>query len=302
VNTDLSPKPRPLGRTDLVVGPIAYGCWRFAGTDVPSARTKIETALEVGMTLFDTADIYGIDDGHPVGAAEALLGEVLTAVPGLRERMVIATKSGIVPGVPYDSSAVHLRRACEASLRRLRVDRIDLYQIHRPDLLSHPEETAATLEALRREGKIGEVGVSNFTAAQFESLQAYLPFPIATHQPELSAWCVEPLWDGVLDQCLRERVTPLAWSPLGGGRVGDDLELAGSDRLHDCLDGIAREQGVSRAAVALAFLLAHPAGIVPIVGTQRPDRIRDALAAFRVTLDRSGWYTILQASLGEPLP
>jgi predicted oxidoreductase len=288
---------------------MAYGCWRFAGTDVPSARTKIETALEVGITLFDTADIYGIDDGHPVGAAESLLGQVLIAAPGLRERMVIATKSGIVPGVPYDSSAAHLREACDASLRRLRIDRIDLYQIHRPDLLAHPEETAGTLDALRREGKIGEVGVSNFTAAQFESLQAYLPFPIATHQPELSAWCVEPLWDGVLDQCLRERVTPLAWSPLGGGRVADesespisDEERARRDRLHACLDSIAGQRGVSRSAIALAFLLAHPAGIVPIVGTQRPDRIRDSFAAFGVTLGRNEWYTILQASLGERLP
>ena len=140
--------------------------------------------------------------------------------PPLRDRMVIATKGGIVPGVPYDSSAAHLLAACDASLARLRIERIDLYQIHRHDWLAHPEETAGALVLLRDAGKIREVGVSNFTPAQADALQRYLPFRLATHQPEFSCWNLAPLCDGVLDQCLRERMTPLAWSPLAGGKLG----------------------------------------------------------------------------------
>lgn len=305
----ISRAPRRLGKTDLAVAPLAYGMWRFAGTDVATARAKLEAALEVGATLFDTADIYGRDGGAGFGASETLLGEVFAEAPALRDRMVLATKCGIVPGIPYDSSAAHIRAACEASLRRMRVDAIDLFQIHRPDWLAHPAEVAQALAALRAEGRIREVGVSNHTAAQFEALQAHLPFAIATHQPELSAWELGPLRDGVLDQCMRVGVTPLAWSPFAGGRLGLSAEDARDEtwgerlvRLIECLDEIAQAQGVARSAVALAFLLVHPAGIVPIVGTQRPERLRECAGAFRVELTRADWYRIVVASQGEPLP
>ncbi|MBI3783664.1 MAG: aldo/keto reductase [Deltaproteobacteria bacterium] len=295
---------RSLGSSSLRVFPLAYGCWRFAGTDVRHAREKIESALEAGMTLFDHADIYG---GN--GAAEELFGKVLAEVPHLRDAMVVATKCGIIPGVPYDSSPAHIARAVEGSLRRLHVDVIDLYQIHRPDWLAHPEEVATALSQLRTQGKIREVGVSNFTAAQFEALQHYLPFPIATHQPELSAWWLEPLRDGVIDQCTRRRVTPLAWSPLAGGKLGLTSDAAkretNGERLStliECLDRIAAPQNASRSATALAFLLAHPVGIVPIIGTQRVERIRDSLEAFHVRLTRTDWYAIVQASMGKKLP
>ena len=303
------PSPRRLGKSDLSVGPIAYGCWRFAGTDVAAAREKIETALELGMTLVDTADIYGCDSGQGVGAAESLLGEVLADAPALRGRMVLATKAGIVPGTPYDSSAAHLREACEASLRRLRTDTLDLYQIHRPDLLAHPAEVAATLAELRQAGKIREVGVSNHTAAQFDALQADLPFAVATHQPELSALCLDPLRDGVLDQCLRTGATPLAWSPLAGGRLGLDAREARArpegPRLAPLVEGLealARARGVPRSAVALAFLMVHPAGVIPIVGSQRTERISECAQATRVELGRGEWYGLVEASLGEKLP
>lgn len=295
---------RPLGRTSLRAFPIAYGTWRFIGTDVRRAREKIEAAVEIGINLFDHADIYG---GN--GAAEELFGHVLAEVPHLRDAMLIATKCGIAPGVPYDSSSDHILRAAEGSLKRLRIEVIDLYQIHRPDLLAHPEETAAALSQLREQGKIREVGVSNYTASQFETLQSFLTFPIATHQPELSCWWLEPLRNGLLDQCLRLRVTPLAWSPLAGGHLGLSLEAARSktngDRLAaliQCLDQIAERQSVPRTAVALAFLLVHPAGIIPIIGTQRPERIRESVAALRVNLTRADWYAILTASQGKKLP
>lgn len=300
----MDPGPRRLGKSDLTVGPLAYGLWRFADAGPGGARERIETALEVGMDLLDTADIYGGD-----GASEALLGRVFAEAPGLRERVVLATKCGIVPGVPYDSSARHVRASCEASLRRLGVDRIDLYQIHRPDWLAHPAEVAGALAALRQEGKVREVGVSNHTVDQFEALQAHLPFPIATHQPEWSAVCLDPLRDGVADQCLRLGVTPLAWSPLAGGELGLAREEArGRPRgarlaaVIEVLDRLASREGVSRAAVALAFVGVHPSGAIPIVGSQRLERIRDAATAARVRLSRSDWYDVVEASRGTPLP
>jgi predicted oxidoreductase len=295
---------RPLGQSSLRSFPLAYGCWRFAGTDVRRAREKIEAAVEIGINLFDHADVYG---GN--GAAEELFGHVLAEVPHLRDAILIATKCGIMPGVPYDSSRAHILRAAEGSLRRLRIDVIDLYQIHRPDLLTHPQEVAAALTQLRDEGKIREAGVSNFSATQFDALQTFLPFPIAAHQPELSCWWLEPLRNGVLDQCMRAGVTPLAWGPLAGGHLGlssaaartktDGERLAA---LIECLDRLAAREGVPRTAVALAFLLVHPAGVVPIIGTQRPERIRESVAALRVRLSRADWYEIIVASQGKRLP
>lgn len=300
----ISPALRPLGQTSLRAFPIAYGCWRFAGTDVRAAREKIETAVEVGINLFDHADIYG---GN--GAAEELFGHVLAEMPHLRGAMLIATKCGIIPGVPYDASREHILRAAEGSLRRLRIDVIDLYQIHRPDLLAHPQEMAAALTQLRDAGKIREVGVSNFTGAQFEALQSFLPFRIATHQLEMSAWWLEPIRNGLLDQCMRERVTPLAWAPLAGGRLGVTVEAARTKTdgerlaaLVECLDRLAAREGVARSAIALAFLLAHPAGSLPIIGTQRPERIRDSIAALHVRLTRADWYEIVVASQGKRFP
>lgn len=303
-------KPRSLGTSPLAAFPIAYGCWRLVGDDVRGARAKLEAALALGIDLFDLADVYGLDHGGSAfGESEALFGRVLADAPALRDRMIVATKGGIVPGVPYDASAAHLAAACEGSLARLQVDCIDLYQIHRPDWLAHPEETAGALARLREAGKIREVGVSNHTAAQCDALQRFLPFRIATQQPEFSCWNLAPLADGVLDQCLRERMTPLAWSPLAGGRLGLDVAAArrepGGARLAaliETLDGFAARDGVPRAAVAIAWLLAHPAGVVPIVGTQRPERLADCLRAFDVALSRRDWYAIAVASRGEPLP
>jgi predicted oxidoreductase len=296
-----------LGKTTLSSSRLAFGCWRFAGTDVKTARAKVEGALELGIDLFDHADVYGFHGDGGFGDAEALFGRVLDDAPHLRAHLRIATKGGVVIGVPYDSSAAHLRSACEASLARLSVDVIDLYQVHRPDFLAHPAEVAAALVALRDEGKVREVGVSNFTAAQTAALQAHLPFPLATTQPELSVWRPRALRDGVLDQCMERGITPLAWSPLGGGALSLSVDDARArdprlGRLVELLDAHARAQSVSRSAVAIAWLLAHPAGIVPIVGTQNLEHLRACLEAFRVTLTRADWNALLVASEGEPLP
>lgn len=304
-----TPGARPLGQSSLRCAPLAYGFWRFAGTDVKSARHKVELALELGINLFDHADIYGVDGGGAFGDAELLFGQVLKEAPALRERFVLATKGGIVLGVPYDSSPGYIRQAVDASLRRLGVDVIDLYQIHRPDFLGNPAALAAELVALRAEGKIREVGVSNYTPTQLAALQAHLPFPIATTQPEFSCVRHGALRDGVLDQCMERGITPLAWSPLAGGALGLSREEAaardGGARLVACidvLDRIAGEQGVARAAVALAWLLMHPAGVIPILGTQNPARMRESTGALRVALSRAQWNEILVAAQGEPLP
>lgn len=292
--------PRTLG--DLgAVGPLAFGMWRFTDADLARRRLLVETAIDHGMTLIDTADVYGLDwNGTGFGTVEEALGEVLRTTPGLRDRMVLATKGGIRPPVPYDSSADGLRRACEDSLRRLGVDTIDLYQIHRPDIFTHPAEVAATLTALHDEGKIRAVGVSNHTVAQTVALDAHLPFPLLSTQPEFSAAHLDPMRDGTLDHCMTVGLTPMAWSPLAGGRLATGSGLP--DELVNVLDEIASRERTDRASVALAFVLAHPARPIAIIGTQRPERIATSLEAARVTLDRADVYAIVQASEGRPLP
>lgn len=300
---------RPLGRTGLRVFPIAHGLWRFAGTSVAEATAKIEAALDTGMTLFDIADVYGYDGKSGFGDAEDLLGRVLAQRPDLRQRMVLATKGGVDPGTPYNAGERYLLDACEDSLQRLRTDVIDLYQIHRPDLLAHPEELAGTLTKLLEQGKIRAIGVSNFSPAQLEALQAYLDVPIATHQIEMSPWRLAPLFDGVLDQCMRLRITPLAWGPLAAGLLGISVAQARGEgkeprliALLQCLDRLAAQHGCDRMAVVLAFLLAHPAGVIPIIGSQRIERIQACARALSLELSRRAWYEIVQASLGTPLP
>jgi predicted oxidoreductase len=293
-------EPRRLGSLPAV-GPIAYGQWRYTTDDVGAAQALIETALDAGMNLVDTADVYGLDwGGTGFGSVEALLGEVLTAAPALRDRMVLATKGGIRPPVPYDSSPCWLRSACEDSLRRLHTDVIDLYQVHRHDMFTHPAETAATLTELREEGKIREVGVSNHTPAQVAALTAHLPFALVSNQPEYSALHLDPLRDGTLDACMRDGTTPLAWSPLAGGRLatGDGVR----PELLVELDRLAGREGVDRSQLALAFVLAHPSRPVAIIGTQRLERIGAALAALTVDLQRADVYAIIQASEGQELP
>ncbi|MGI9601592.1 MAG: aldo/keto reductase [Acidimicrobiales bacterium] len=290
---------RRLGPFD--VGPLAYGCWRFTTSSVDEATLLIETALEAGSNLIDNADVYGLDwGGSGFGACEELLGRVLARSPSLRDRMVLATKGGIVPPMPYNQSPAALRAACDASLQRLGVDTIDLYQIHRPDLFAHPHDVAATLDALRTEGKIREVGVSNFTVPQYDTLAAVLPFPMASTQPQYSAAHLEPLRDGTFDRAMRDGLVPLAWSPVAGGRLvsGDGI----APELLAVLDRLAEREGQDRATVALAFVLAHPSAPVAIIGSQNPARVAAAGRALDVHLDRRDVYDIIESSEGVPLP
>jgi predicted oxidoreductase len=291
-----------LGQGSLRSAPLAWGMWRFHGDDVAAAQARVEAALAAGVTLLDTADIYGLDAGA-FGLAENLLGQVLATAPHLRERFVLASKGGIIPGIPYDSSPAYLRSALEASLTRMGVERIDLYQIHRPDVLTHPSEVAQTLTAFREAGKIGEVGVSNYTISQVAALQAYLPFPIAAIQIEMSPLVIDAFSDGRLDQAMERKMAVLAWSPLAQGRLGDgEISDERALAVRAALDGIARDKGVSRAVVAYAWLMAHPSRPIPIIGSQQPARIAEATAAVSVKLSRAEWYAVLTAARGAPLP
>jgi predicted oxidoreductase len=297
----LPPATRSLG--SIAISPIAWGMWRLAdeGHDVARAAKLVHAALDAGITLLDTADIYGFDGTRGFGDAEALLGEVLAAEPALRGQMVLATKGGIRPPLPYDQSAAYLAEAINASLRRLRTDRIDLWQVHRPDILTHPHEVARALDDAVAAGKIATLGVSNFTIQQIEALNQFLGHKLVATQPEISPLRITCIENGELDQAMRLGLTPLAWSPLGGGRLAApvserDLAVAAA------LDKVAGEHGVSRTVAAYSWLMAHPAGIVPIVGSQQVDRIAESTQALRVRWTRTDWYAVLVAARGERLP
>jgi len=299
---------------------LAYGCWRVAGTWTPSevtpasraaGRRAVIAAYEAGYTLFDNADIYCR------GEAERVLGDALKEVAGMRDRVAIATKGGVraagdpQPDAPgrYDFSASHLINTCEQSLRRLGVEMIDLYLLHRPDFLADPAEVAEAFSQLKAGGKVRYFGVSNFRPTLVTALQAACPMPLVVHQVEISLARLEAFSDGTLDQCLIERITPMAWSPLAAGLIGDGAnrllpsqQSYRPERFLPELDAVARTRGASRMVIALAWLLKHPARIQPIIGSTKPERIREAAKAADLELTREEWYRLLIAARGEPLP
>ena len=309
-----------LGRSSLTASRLAYGCWRIAGTweaakVTPEAaadgRKAVAAAFEMGYTLFDLADIYC------EGVCEKIFGQALKEISGMRKRVLIATKCGIRkkgdpnPDSPYryDFSAEHIVRSCEQSLKRLGAETIDLYQLHRPDYLGDPAEVAEAFGKLKKSGKVREFGVSNLSPSQVAALQKACPMPLIANQVEISLMRLECFQDGTLDQCLAEHITPMAWSPLAGGRLADSgpIDLQAPDHAHrihvrEILDLVARERGVTRSVAALAWLLKHPGRIVPIVGSTHPERIRDAINATEIELTRDEWYQLMEAALGQRLP
>ena len=309
-----------LGKSSLEASRLAYGCWRIAGTWEPSevtaeaeanGRAAVRAAYEAGYTFFDHADIYCS------GVAEKIFGDVLKEIPGMRARVLIATKCGIrKPGEPnadspvrYDFSAEHIEWSCEQSLKRLGIETIDLYQLHRPDYLADPEEIAGAFSRLQKAGKVREFGVSNFRPSQVAMLQKACPMPLLVNQVEISLANLSSFHDGTLDLCLANKLTPLAWSPLAGGLLGSGAknllpsqEAYRPARIVEVLDEVAKQRGVSRTVVALAWLLKHPSGIVPIVGSANPGNIREAVKAVDCELTREEWYRLLEAGRGERLP
>jgi len=276
-----------------------------------SGRAAAIAAYETGYTLFDHADIYGDAE------CESIFGRVLKEVSGMRDGIVIASKCGIrKPGTPhpdspyrYDFSAEYIIESCEGSLRRLGVETIDIYQLHRPDYLCDPVEVAGAFEKLKAAGKVREFGVSNFGPSQVAMLQAACSMPLIVNQVEISLANLTCFDDGTLDHCLEKGITPLAWSPLGGGKLGDGpVQILGHQEAYETgkavaeLDAIGQARGVSRTVVAFAWLLRHPSGIAPIVGTTHPERIRESVKADGVELTRDEWYRLMVAARNRPLP
>ncbi len=304
----MSDLPKPpatytLGNSGLRVSPMAWGMWRFnaAANNAAEAAPLVHAALDAGITLLDTADIYGARAGVGFGNAEKLLGEVLAAEPSLRGRMVLASKAGISPGVPYDQSADYLRSAIDASLQRLGVDMIDLYQIHRPEILAHPQEGARTLDDAVAAGKIRALGVSNFTVHQIAALNSFLDTKLAVTQPQVSALHIDCFENGEFDQAMALDIRPLAWSPLAGGALFKP-ETERAIAVAEALDAFAQGRGIDRSIAAYSWLMAHPAGIIPIIGSQSPGRIADAARAVEVQWNRKDWYAVLVAARGQRLP
>ena len=299
----LPPSFRPLGSSDIAVSPIAWGMWRLAenGRSASDAAKLVHAVLDAGINFLDTADIYGFDGTSGFGDAEALLGEVLAAEPALRTRMVLATKGGILPPLPYDQSPEYLAKAIDTSLKRMSVDSVDLWQIHRPDILAHPQEVARTLENAVSAGKIRTIGVSNFTIHQVAALNHFLNVKLVTTQPEISPLRITCFENGELDQAMMLGLTPMAWSPLGGGRLADP-QTPSEIAVAAALDAVAQAQGVSRTVAAYSWLMAHPAGIIPIIGSQQPARVAEGVTALKIRWTREDWYAVLVAARGERLP
>lgn len=304
-----------IANTEFDVARLSYGCMRVAGTWNPDEVTPerwekgekaIIAAYEAGYTLFDHADIYCR------GRCEEIHGAVLKKIPSMRGEIVIATKCGIrfhgdpEPNSPhrYDFSAEHILASCDRSLARLGIETIDIYQLHRPDLLMNPAEIAQAFEKLHKAGKVRYFGVSNFLPSFASCLQSALPSALTVNQVEIHLGRLDCFYDGTLDQCIERNITPLSWSPLGGGWLGDGgtTEDPMRHKLLDLLDSIAAKHEVSRTAISLAWLLKHPSKIIPIVGSANPANIRIAVQADKIDLDREDWYRLLVAARGKGLP
>lgn len=286
---------------DLTFSRLVYGMWRIgddADTSPAHVQAKIEACLAQGITTMDQADIYG---GY---TAEAVLGGALKASPGLRDKLEIVTKCDIVAPAGrhsaarvkyYDTSAAHITASVEASLTDMGTDHVDLLLIHRPDPLIDPDETGPALDALIASGKVRAVGVSNFRPWDFSLLQSSMENNLVTNQIEMSLLATDAFVNGDLAYLQERMVPPMAWSPLGGGRLFDGSK----PELMAALKRIGSEQGVDETAVAVAWLLRHPAAIMPVMGTNALERIAKIADALTVEIDRQTWFELYTLAIGR---
>lgn len=288
----------------IAVSRLVYGMWRLgddADTSAGHVQAKVEACLAQGITTMDQADIYG---GY---TAEAIFGAALRAAPALRDQIEIVTKCDIVAPVGrhsaarvkyYDTSAAHITASVEASLRDMATDRIDLLLIHRPDPLMDPHETGPALDALVASGKVRAVGVSNFRPWDFTLLQSAMTAPLVTNQIELSLNCRDPFTNGDLAFLHERGLAPMAWSPLAGGK----LRAEANDGLSARLDALAKAAGTDWTAAAVAWLLHHPARVIPVLGTNTLSRIAAISDALKVPMDRQTWYELYTLAQGHEVP
>ncbi|WP_050023132.1 aldo/keto reductase [Verrucomicrobium sp. BvORR034] len=286
---------------------LVYGTWRILddGSSLQELNRRLNRCADLGMTTLDTAEIYGLYE------VEEALGKALALSPGLRDRLEIVTKAGIyVPNkfhperrtAFYNATGARLIKSLEKSLRFLGTDRVDLFLVHRPDWLTSAEDTASGLNQLLRDGKIASAGVSNYSVTQYDLLNSRLEQPLVTNQVEFHLLHMDPVYDGVFDQCQKLQVRPMAWSPLAGGRLFDATNEAArrlaaeTARLADKYDGATLEQ------LAYAWILAHPAQALPVIGTNKVERIESAAQAASIHLEREDWYSLWEAAKGHKIP
>ncbi|MEK5138989.1 aldo/keto reductase [Priestia sp. FSL W8-0001] len=291
---------------DLKFSRIIHGLWRLADWNLSTndTQTLIEQCLDRGITTFDHADIYGNY------SCEKLFGQALAQKPSLRESMQLVTKCGIKltsDKYPerkinfYDTSKEHIINSANQSLKNLNTDYVDVLLLHRPDPFMDPQEVADAFIQLKEEGKVRYFGVSNFKRSQFDLLQSFLPFSLITNQIEVSPTYLNHFEEGTIEQCQQHKIAPMAWSPLGGGSIFT-AEDERSIRVRNKLTEIGEEIGAkSLDQIVYAWLLAHPATIMPIVGSGKMNRIDVAIQALDLKVNRMQWFQILEASKGRPV-
>ena len=279
---------------------IIYGMWRLAdgqNKDVKSVSNKINLCLDQGITTFDQADIYGDY------SAESLFGLALKENKSLRNKIEIVTKCGIVapcgkyadvPVKYYDTSKDHIDASVDASLKNMNIDYIDMLLIHRPDPFMDHNETGQALDNLIKSGKIGAVGVSNFKPYDWELLQSNMVNKLQTNQIELSLQSIDAFSNGDISFHQKNATPIMAWSPLGGGKL-----MTENTKLTNKMDHIGSHYNVDRSAVAISFLLSHPANIIPVMGTNNADRISRISDALKIKMDRVTWFELYTAALGR---
>ena len=302
-----------LGCTNVEVPRIVLGCMRLSELDERQAADYIDAALELGVTAFDHADIYG------GGACESLFARAARMTPTRRERMMLQSKCGICPAEQrYDNSCAYILASTNGILKRLGTEYLDLLLLHRPDALTEPAEVAEAFTRLRKSGKVRHFGVSNHNPSQIRLLQRALDMPIVADQLQMSVTNATMISrglevntllpgaidrdDGVLDFCRLQNIAVQAWSPFQYGTFeGPFLGNAKFHLLNTVIDQIAAEHGVTNSAIAVAWLLRHPARMQVIVGTTKAVRLREICAACDVELSRKDWYDIYRAA-GNPIP
>lgn len=300
-----------LGKSEITSSRLIYGCMRISGDNSPADREKgkiaLRSAIEAGYNHFDHADIYA------GGLSESLFAEVLKESPGLRQQLIITSKAGIRaentpnPGDPkcYDFSRDYLINSVDGILKRLEIETLDMFLLHRPDYLFNAAQVADTLMQLHNAGKVKHFGVSNFTPSQVKLLQSVLPLPLMVNQVEINIHNISSFNDGTLDLCQQSGITPVAWCPLGGvaySAWGNTFSAEDEQRIENELTLQAEKYQCQSWQVILAWLLKHPAQICPIIGSTTPERILAAKQSLELEYSREDWYRLFEARNGEPVP
>ena len=298
-----------LGTTGQKVSAVALGCMSLTHEREAQSRATVMRAFELGINFYDTADVY------TRGESEEVLGAALKEGKVARDQVVIASKCSIVfQGMDeaytykaYDLSPAYVKASCETSLKRLGTDYLDLYQPHRIDYLTHPEETARALEDLKAEGKIRHVGVSNYTVDEIRALSAYAR--VESLQTQFSLLHLEPQETGLAAVCLEKKMNILCWSPNHRGVLAGARPLAHGDWQEQREQGVvtqvaafAADYGVTPSQISMMWLMQLPGGVIPLVGTANPDHIAEAVAAVGKRLDRDDWYELMVIARGRPMP